>query len=133
MGLNNQVFLHGRLTKDPEIRQTKSDKAVCRFSVATDEGKNKDGDKITEYHNVTAWGRQAEFVAQYFKKGYPILIWGHNHTSSYEKDGHKVYTTSVEVERVGFPLQKPGADLTGVEKAPVGAFDDYEGDEELPF
>ena len=48
MSLNNQVFLHGRLARDPELRQTKTDKAVCRFTVATDEGKTQSGEKITD-------------------------------------------------------------------------------------
>lgn len=134
MSLNNQVFLHGRLARDPELRQTKTDKAVCRFTVATDEGKTQSGEKITEFHNVTAWNRWAEFVAKRFKKGDPILIWGHNHTSSYEKDGHKVYTTSVEVERAGFPLGKPKGETYGTEKTTADAFEEFDDDDaELPF
>ena len=133
MGLNNNVFLHGRLTKDPEIRQTRSDKAVCRFSVATDEGKNAAGDRITEFHNVTAWENHAEFVHQHFKKGDPILVWGRNSTSSYEKDGHKFYNTTVVAEKIGRPLQKPKEETYGTENAPANAFDEIEPDGELPF
>jgi len=132
MSTNNQVFLHGRVARDPELRQAK-DRAVCRFTIATDEGKKANGDKITEFHNITAWDRIGESMAQYFHKGDPIMIWGRNSTSSYEKDGHKVYSHSVIVERFGFPLQKPKAETYGTEPAPTNAFEDYEDDNDLPF
>ena len=131
MSTNNQVFLHGRLTKDPELRQGNT--AVCRFSVATDEGKNHDGDKISEFHNVKAFGNTAEAIARNFHKGAPIIVWGRNHTDSYEKDGHKVYSHSVIVERFGFPLQNPKEETYGTEKAPANAFSDVEEDFDLPF
>ena len=122
MSTNNQVFLHGRIVKDPELRQTNSDKAVCRFTVATQETKD-----ITDFHNVSAWERNAESIAKFFHKGDPILIWGRLNTTSYEKDGKKVYSTSVIVERWGFPLNKPK-----IGKA--DSFEDIDDDlGELPF
>lgn len=123
MSTNNQVFLHGRIARDPELRQTNSNKAVCRFTVATQETKD-----ITDFHNVSAWEKTAETIAKYFHKGDPIMIWGRLNTTSYERDGKKVYSTSVIVERWGFPLSKPKT-----EKADT--FTDIDDDDlgELPF
>ena len=123
MSTNNQVFLHGRIARDPELRQTTSNKAVCRFTVATQETKD-----ISEFHNVSAWDKNAESISKYFHKGDPILLWGRLNTTSYERDGHKVYSTSVIVERWGFPLGKPKeAKPTFVD------IDDDDLDGELPY
>lgn len=123
MSTNNQVFLHGRIARDPELRQTNSNKAVCRFTVVTQETKD-----ISEFHNVSAWEKNAESIAKFFHKGDPIMIWGRLNTTSYEKDGKKVYSTSVIVERWGFPLSKPKT-----EKA--DSFTDIDDDDlgDLPF
>lgn len=121
MSTNNQVFLHGRIAKDPELRQTNTNKAICRFTVATQETKD-----ITDFHNVSAWEKNAESIAKYFHKGDPIMIWGRLNTTSYEKDGKKVYSTSVIVERWGFPLNKPKTEKEDT-------FSDIDDDSELPF
>lgn len=94
----NKVFLIGRLTKDPEARET-----VTRYTVAVD--RYKEG---ADFINCVAFGNQAEFAEKYLHKGIKIAIEGHIQTGSYEKDGKKVYTTNVVVDRHEF-CEKKGA------------------------
>ena len=66
----NKAILMGRLTRDPELRHTQSNMAVCSFSLAIDRGrKDQNGERQTDFIDCVAWGRQAEFVAQWFTKG----------------------------------------------------------------
>lgn len=134
MSINNSVFLHGRLTKDVELRQNK-DKAVALFKVATDDGKTKAGDKVTNFHDCVAFGNTAESVAKCFSKGDPIMVSGSLSSRSYtNKEGDKVYTTEVIVERFAFPLQKPKSASRDPEQARPGEFSELTGDDgELPF
>ncbi len=134
MSINNSVFLHGRLTKEPELRQNK-DKAVCLFKVATDDGKTKAGDKVTNFHDCVAFGNTAETIGKYFAKGDPIIVSGSLSSRSYtNKDGEKVYTTEVIVDRFTFPLQKPKNASRDPEPAQPGEFSELTGDDgELPF
>lgn len=86
----------GRIVKKPELNYTQKNTAVTRFSVAVDRpGKDKGVDFIT----VTAWGREAENICKYMDKGRQIAIEGRIQTGSYEKDGKKVYTTDVVLDR----------------------------------
>lgn len=130
MSINNSVFLHGRLTKDVELRQNK-DKAVALFKVATDDGKTKAGDKVTNFHDCVAFGNTAESISKFFSKGDPIMVSGSLSSRSYtNKEGDKVYTTEVIVDRFAFPLQKPKS----AEQARPGEFSELTGDDGgLPF
>lgn len=101
----NRVILMGRITKDLEIRQTTSGKAVLKFTVAVDRGKDKQADFIT----CVAYGQTAEFISRYFGKGRMIAIEGSIRTGSYEKDGRTIYTFEVFVERVSFTGERNGA------------------------
>ena len=98
----NQVSIIGRLTKDPEVRY-KDNVAYGRFSVAIDRGKDKNGnDRGADYPNVVCFGKTAEHVEKYCYKGMLVGVTGRLQTGSYEKDGHKVYTTDVMADRVEF-------------------------------
>lgn len=100
----NKVIIVGRIGKAPEIRHTQTGQTVASFSVATDESyKGKDGQKIeaTEWHNVTVWGKQAEFVANYLAKGRLVYVEGKLKTEKYTgNDGVEKYTTKIVAERV---------------------------------
>lgn len=99
----NKVILIGNLGKDIELRYTDSNMAVGRFSVALNRGKDKDGnDKGTDWVSCVAFGKSAETMNKYLSKGSKVAIEGHIHTGNYEKDGHKVYTTDVIVDRFEF-------------------------------
>jgi single-strand DNA-binding protein len=101
----NKVFLYGNLTRDPEVKALPSGQNVVNFSVATNRVyKDRDGAKKeqVEYHNVVAFGRQADLIGQYMKKGRPILVEGRLQTRSWDKDGAKQYRTEIIVENFQF-------------------------------
>ena len=98
----NQVLLIGRLTKDPEMYKN-GETMVAKFSLAIDRGKKSNGESAgTDYPSITCFGKTAELVEKYLSKGRQIAVQGRLQTGSYEKDGHRVYTTDVIAERVEF-------------------------------
>lgn len=100
----NRTVLIGRLARDPELRYTQSQMAVCRITIAVDKGKDKGADFIP----VVIYGKQGENVQRYMSKGRQVAIEGRISTGSYEKkDGTKVYTTDVIADRVEFLGHEP--------------------------
>ena len=98
----NKVILVGRVGKDPEIKEVGLSK-VSNFSIGTSERyKDKSGKLIenTEWHNITCWGKLAEIVENYFKKGMLVYIEGKLKTESYEKNGEKRSFTKVVADVV---------------------------------
>ena len=142
----NKCTLVGRLTRDPEIRYSQGENATAtaRFSVAVNRRfKNAEGNYDADFINCVAFGKSAEFVEKYFKKGMAIGLTGRIQTGSYtNKDGQKVYTTDVVVEETEF-VESKGASNTGNSNvsrpAPSAANNnDFMSipdgiDEELPF
>ena len=106
----NKVQLVGRLTRDPEIRYSQGENATAtaRFSVAVSRRfKNSEGNYDADFINCVAFGKSAEFVEKYFKKGMAIGLTGRIQTGSYtNKDGQRVYTTDVVVEETEFVESK---------------------------
>jgi len=102
----NRVILIGNLTRDPQLRYTPSQMAVCDFGVATNrQWTSKDGQKREEvtFVNCTAWGRQAETIQKYLSKGRPIFIEGRLTYSQWDgPDGKKRSKLEVTVERFQF-------------------------------
>ncbi|PIR85013.1 single-stranded DNA-binding protein [Candidatus Kaiserbacteria bacterium CG10_big_fil_rev_8_21_14_0_10_45_20] len=101
----NKVFLYGNLTRDPELKALPSGAQVASFGLATNRSfKDKDGNKqeTAEFHNIVVFGRLAEVMAQYLKKGRPVFIEGRIQTRSWEKDGQKQYRTEIIVENFQF-------------------------------
>lgn len=101
----NKVMLIGNLTRDPEMKAIPSGMKVTNFSIATNRvWKDKDGSKkeSTEYHNIVVFGRQAETVAQYMKKGSNIMVEGRLQTRSWEADGKKNYRTEIIADNIQF-------------------------------
>lgn len=83
----NKIILIGRLTDDPSLKYTKNGKAVARMTVAVDRKyKNKDNEKQTDFIPVIAWGKLAETVSQYMRKGKLIGVEGTLNIRSYEQD-----------------------------------------------
>lgn len=93
----NKVIIKGRLTKDPDIGQTRNGEIVARYTIAVDRY-NSDADFIP----CVAFRKSAEFARNYLHKGKEILVEGSIKTGRYEKDGHTVYTTDVIVDRQEF-------------------------------
>lgn len=103
----NKAILIGNLTRDPELRSLPSGIKVCSFSLATNRvWKDKSGTRqeSADYHNVVVFGRQAETVAQYMKKGSSILVEGRMQTRSWEDktSGEKKYRTEIIADRTQF-------------------------------
>lgn len=102
----NKVILLGNVGRDPELRSTGSGTVVANFSLATtDRRKDKAGEwqDSTEWHNLTAFGRTAEIVRDYVKKGSKLYIEGKLQTQSWDdkKSGEKRYKTVIFVEDLG--------------------------------
>jgi len=113
----NKAMVVGRLTRDPEVRTTPSGQTVTNFSVATSsKWKGQDGqqNEKTEFHNVIAWGKRGEVIAQYMVKGQEIFVEGRLETSTWDdKDsGKKMYRTEIVLENFEFGA-KAGASGQG--------------------
>lgn len=101
----NKAILFGNLTRDPELRALPSGMNVCNFSIATNRVyKDRDGKKQeqTDFHNVVVFGRQADTVSQYLKKGSSVYVEGRMQTRSWEQNGEKKYRTEVVADSVQF-------------------------------
>ena len=144
----NNVQLLGRLTADPKVTYTQGNEPMCvaRYTVAVDRPARSGQEKQTDFISCVAFGKNGEFAEKYLNKGGVILVQGRIQTGNYtNKDGAKIYTTDVVVERHEFV---PGTKNTGngnaqeapqeapaSEPAPAasGDFMDAPDDEELPF
>lgn len=107
----NKVLLYGNLTRDPELKALPGGQQVASFGLATNRSfKNKEGvqQEQTEFHNIVAFGRTAEVMGQYLKKGRPIYIEGRIQTRSWDKDGVKQYRTEIIVDTFQFGAQAGG-------------------------
>lgn len=99
----NTVIISGRITKDIELKTTNSGISVVRFTVAVRSSrKDADGKAVSDFISCIAWRSTAEFIEKYFSKGKWIEVRGELQTGSYEKNGTKVYTTDVVVDKVDF-------------------------------
>lgn len=110
----NKAIIIGNLTRDPELRSLPSGIKVCSFSLATNRvWKDKNGarQESTDYHNVVVFGRQAETVAQYMKKGSSMLVEGRIQTRSWDdkNSGEKKYRTEIVADRTQFGPKSTGS------------------------
>ncbi|MCM1494724.1 MAG: single-stranded DNA-binding protein [Bacteroides sp.] len=142
----NKIILMGRLTKDPEIRYSQGENqiAIARFSLAVNRRWKREGEPEADFFNCTVFGRQADFVEKYLRKGSQIIISGRVQNDNYtNKEGQKVYSVKVIVEEIDFAESKNAAENhasypEGTRPAPGEAAKDGfmtipEGEEELPF
>jgi len=130
----NKVIMMGRLTRDPELRSIPSGTPLCEIGIAVDSGWGDN--KKTCFIDVTVWGKQAEFVKQWFKKGDGIVIDGRLDLESWEdkNGGGKRSKHRITAERATFPV---GAGKKGSGEAAAGqSQDNYKKEEEvdeIPF
>lgn len=100
----NKVILLGTLGRDAEVKYTSSGTAIASLSLATSESwKDKtsgERKEETAWHRVQAFGKLAEIMGEYCKKGNPVYIEGRIKTRSYEKDGVKVYVTEIHADQM---------------------------------
>lgn len=145
----NKVILMGRLTKDPELRQTPNGISSCRFSIAVNRNfKNQQtGQYDADFINCIAWRQTAEFISKYFRKGQMITLDGTLRTGSYQDKNHSDvthYTTDVYVDNAEFCGNKSdnsnqtndAAQAThnnGITAEEMAEFDEIISDGDTPF
>ena len=135
----NKLFLIGNLTRDPEASETSSGVAYCRMSIAVNRPySGSDGERQTDFFNITVWNRRAENCGKYLKKGNKVAVIGSLQNRSYEdKDGIKRNVTDIVASEVEFLTPKgaisEGDDMPVVsakrERPQLEAIDDNQ----LPF
>jgi single-strand DNA-binding protein len=131
MNLNKAIII-GRLVRDPELKALPSGQNVVSFSLATSRvWKDKAGAKKedTEFHNMVAFGKQADTIAQYVKKGALLMVEGRLQTRSWEADNVKKYRTEIIVENFQFG---PKAANAGTSTAKKEDTKESELDEQFP-
>ena len=148
----NRVMLGGRLTADPELKQTQSGIPVASFSIAVNRrfGSKDANQPQADFFNVTAWRAQAEFVSRYFKKGSSIFVVGTIQNRSWtDQSGQKHYATDVVADEVSFVDSRAESDAHAADNTAAGSyvpaaytaptpaqapsFEDIQRDEDLPF
>lgn len=132
----NKIILQGRLTADPDLRQTTSGVFVCSFTIAVDRDfKDKNGEKQTDFIHVVAWRNTAEFISKWFHKGSLITVDGSLQSRKYEdKSGQKRTAFDVVANAVYFGGDKRDNVSQFPQEAPKSA--DVEPDldsDDLPF
>jgi single-strand DNA-binding protein len=107
----NKAILMGRLTADPELRQTPNGVSVARFSIAVDRRfSGRDGNRQTDFINCVAWRQTADFLCRYFHKGNMVALIGSIQSRSWDgNDGKKHYATEVVADEVYFTGEKASA------------------------
>ena len=100
----NKIVIIGRLTRDPELKTTNAGTSVCNFSVAVDRTyRDKEGNRPTDFFDISVFGATAEFVAKYFKKGSSIAISGAMESRKFvDKDGNNRIAWSLHADEVNF-------------------------------
>ena len=134
----NKIFLIGNLTRDPELSETQSGIAVCRFSLAVNRRSTAEGEQQTDFFNVTAWRGLAENVAKFCQKGNKVAVVGNLQIRQYEdRDGQKRTSVDVNADEVEFLTPKGSGssdegDYTAAPKKKP-TLEAFEDDEDNPF
>jgi single-strand DNA-binding protein len=139
----NKAILIGNLGADPELRYTPSGKAVATFRIATTERwVNQEGESSerTIWHNIVVWGKQAENVKQYLRKGRQVFVEGRIVNRSYDdREGNKRYVSEIVAQNVQFlGTRADAAEETPIPQAavpdtPPPADNSSADDDDLPF
>ena len=136
----NKVYLIGNLTRDPELSETSSGVAFCRFAIAVNRAfAGSDGNREADFFNITVWRNQAENCGKYLKKGSKIAIVGSLQNRSYEdKEGVKRTVTDIVASEVEFlssggSRENGGEDVGEIPTKKVPGLTPVEDDDNLPF
>ena len=153
MSLNlNKVVLAGRMTADPELKQTTSGVSVLSFTIAVNRGyvsKNSEqGERQADFINVVAWRQTADFISKYFRKGSAICVTGSIQTRNWQdQQGQKRYATEVIADEAMF-VESRANENSGASYQPdaysqaqsfssnvgsASSFEDHNTDDDLPF
>jgi single-strand DNA-binding protein len=136
----NKVLLLGNLGRDPELRSTPKGNPVLNFPMATTRRwKNRETDEVhdqTDWHRIVVWGRQAEVLSEYLKKGSQVHVEGRLQTRSWtDNDGGKRYTTEIVASRIqmlGRPEDRRSPTPMDEPEAPAPPVEP-EGEDDIPF
>lgn len=138
----NKILITGRLTRTPEISYTDSGTALCKFSIAFEDGWGEN--KKTGFIDITAWAKTAEFIHKYFKKGTAIFVEGKLKFDTWDKDGKRMSKHGLTAESVDFveslkssdkqtesnpTPEKKSEEVAEFSSNPLDALDD----EDIPF
>ena len=134
----NKVYLIGNLTRDPELSETGSGIKVCRFAIAVNRTySNNDGERMTDFFNITVWRTQAENCGRYLRKGSKVAVVGSLQNRSYEdKDGVKRNVTDIVANEVEFLSTRNAGEEEEPPRAPRGgrpALEPVDDSDDLPF
>jgi single-strand DNA-binding protein len=141
----NKVILMGNMTADPELKQTTAGTSVCSFSLAVNRPftKAEQGQQTVDFLNIVTWGKRAEFVARYFKKGSNVLVCGRLQTRTWvDNQGQKRYATEIVADEVSFGESKAASTVSNTgadtvdelpQPAAEGQWEELSDDEQLPF
>ena len=136
----NKVIIGGRLTNEPELKQTQSGISVCSIKVAVNRKVKQGDEQKADFFNVTAWRQTADLVARYFHKGSSICIVGVLQNSEWtDQDGKKHYRTDIVADEVMFVDSKSegGQASTAIPEykstTPMPNFEEIKTDDDLPF
>lgn len=137
----NYVVLMGRLTADPELRQTSEGIPYCNFTVAVERDHRKDSETKVDFIPVIAWRGTAEFVERNFAKGQMIAVHGSLRVNSYEKNGEKRYIASVQADKLFFAgaskgktsQELPANVSPELENFDLSAYEEILSDADVPF
>ena len=133
----NHITIHGRLTADPEIKQTQSGVSVCNITVAVDRSYKNGEEKQTDFFTVICWRNLAEMVGKYFKKGKEIIVSGEMQSRKWkDKDGNNRISWELMANGVDFCGSK--SDSNGSDFAPSAPtvqpnMEELDPDDDLPF
>jgi single-strand DNA-binding protein len=143
----NKVFLIGNLTRDPELTETSGGVAICRFSIAVNRNySGSDGERKTDFFNITAWRGLGETVARYAKKGSKVAVTGSIELRNYEdSQGNKRTSVDIVAQDVefltprsgnsssdsGYESDYPAQSSTSEKKKP--ALQSFDDDGDIPF
>jgi single-strand DNA-binding protein len=124
----NKVILVGNLTRDPELSTIPNGTPVCKFAIAVNRRRSKEGAEEVDFFNIVVWRQVGENCAKYLKKGSKVAICGSIQTRNYEQDGVKKFFTEIIADDVEFlsPKGSQTASEGGSELTPLA-------DDSLPF
>jgi single-strand DNA-binding protein len=134
----NKLTLIGNLTSNPELRSTQSGKSVCVFTIAVDRRFAQDGNKITDFFRINAWGKVGENCGKYLSKGKKVAVIGELQARLYDaKNGEQRLSLDVQADEVEF-LSPKDADTATVSHGKVKPDDPMQGfteinTDDLPF
>lgn len=133
-------MLIGRLTQDPEVRHTTTNKSLCQFRLAVSRKFTKQGeDPQTDFFPVVAWEKTSEFCSNYFRKGQQVAVIGRLHNRTWDdSEGKRHYITEIIAEEVSFADSKRSSELlqnadTAIIQNTVGDYNSQNEVAELPF